>query len=129
MGKESGIDMGQKFRRITYADRLKIAEQLTLGTSRYDIAALVGVAPPTIYRELRSGISGARDAAGRLIYSPDYAEDAAGRNRQLSARKPRPIVGAETEPAWQERGGEPHSETAARQGKEVDHNGITEWDG
>lgn len=92
------INVPRKFHRITYADRCKIAAWLTQGVSRYDIAARIGVTPATIYRELRRGISNERDSDGRLIYDPNYAEDAARKNRQLSARKPRPIVGAGAEP-------------------------------
>jgi IS30 family transposase len=90
--------MGQKFRRITYADRREIAAWLTQGVRIYDIADYIGVTPATIYRELRRGISGKRDSAGRLIYDPKYAEETALKNRQLSARKPREIVGADVEP-------------------------------
>jgi IS30 family transposase len=89
--------MPKKFRRITYADRCKIAAWLTQGVSRYDIAARIGVTPSTIYRELRRGINGKRDSAGRLIYDPKYAEETARKNRQLSAKKPREIVGADVE--------------------------------
>jgi IS30 family transposase len=93
-GSKEMIKMQRKFHRITYIERRKIAEWLTQGIPRRDIAIRLGVTVPTVYRELRRGISGARDDAGALIYDPRYAEDTARQNRQLSARKPRPIVGA-----------------------------------
>jgi IS30 family transposase len=81
------------FKRIEHDDRLNIAAWLTQGVPVYDIAKRLNVTPPTVYREIRRGLSGERDSAGRMIYSPDYAEKTAQRNRRLSARKPRLIVG------------------------------------
>jgi IS30 family transposase len=103
--------MAGKFRRIAYADRCEIAILLTRGVSRYDIADRIGVTPATIYRELRRGISGKRDSAGRLIYDPKYAEETARKNRQLSAKKPREIVGADVEPTETGRGGGKYGRT------------------
>ncbi|MDR1328227.1 MAG: helix-turn-helix domain-containing protein [Oscillospiraceae bacterium] len=93
-GSKEELKTQRKFRRIAYADRCKIAVWLTEGIPRRDIAARLGVTPPTVYRELLRGISGAKDGDGRLIYDPDYSEAVALSNRQLSARKPRPIIGA-----------------------------------
>jgi IS30 family transposase len=95
-GSKAVIKTQRKFHRIAYADRCKIAEWLTQGIPRRDIAARLGVTPPTVYRELRRGLSGAKDDDGRLIYDPDYSEAVALGNRQLSARKERPIIGKTT---------------------------------
>ena len=39
-----------------------------------EIAALVGVAPKTIYQELRRGSNGTLDKFGRQAYNPDLAQ-------------------------------------------------------
>jgi IS30 family transposase len=80
------------YRRLTLADRKTIATRLTGSVPVYDIAAELEVTPPTVYREIRRGLTGERDALGRIIYDPNRAEDRAAQNRQHSARKPRQII-------------------------------------
>jgi IS30 family transposase len=87
------IRVARKFKNINYTDRRLIAELLTSGLNAYDIAERVSVAPASIYRELRRGLTGDFDEAGRLIYDPDIAEATTKINRRRSGREPRQIVG------------------------------------
>ena len=53
------------------ADRQLIAEKWAAYASVREIAALVGVAPKTIYQELRRGNNGTLDKNSRQSYNPD----------------------------------------------------------
>lgn len=55
-------------------DRQMIAEKWAAYASVREIAALVGVAPKTIYEELRRGSDGTLDKFGRQAYNPDLAQ-------------------------------------------------------
>ena len=56
------------------ADRQLIAEKWAAYASVREIAALVGVAPKTIYQELRRGNNGTLDKNSRQSYNPDLAQ-------------------------------------------------------
>lgn len=56
------------------ADRQLIAEKWAAYASVREIADLVGVAPKTIYQELRRGSNGTLDKFGRQAYNPDLAQ-------------------------------------------------------
>ena len=56
------------------ADRKLIAEKWAAYASVREIAALGGVAPKTIYQELRRGSNGALDKNSRQASNPDLAQ-------------------------------------------------------
>ena len=56
------------------AERKLIAEKWAAYASVREIADLVGVAPKTIYQELRRGENGKLDENSRQAYDPDLAQ-------------------------------------------------------
>lgn len=56
------------------AERRLIAEKWAAYASVREIADLVGVAPKTIYQELRRGENGKLDENSRQAYDPDLAQ-------------------------------------------------------
>lgn len=56
------------------AERRLIAEKWDAYASVREIADLVGVAPKTIYQELRRGSNGTLDSNSRQAYNPDLAQ-------------------------------------------------------
>lgn len=72
------------------AERRLIAEKWAAYASVREIADLVGVAPKTIYMELRRGSDGTLDANSREAYNPELAQR---RFQESLRRRGKPVNG------------------------------------
>ena len=73
----------REFKHITMEDRREIERLYNAGVKPTEIAQRIGVHHATIYRELRSGDTGAMDANGRIGYSAEIAQGKIYNRRRL----------------------------------------------
>ena len=66
--------MARKYKIITLEDRRTIERVYCDGLAPVEIAAIIGVSPSSIYREIARGYTGETDKNGRPAYSADKAQ-------------------------------------------------------
>lgn len=72
--RKDGDERTMSSKYLGPAERKLIAEKWAAYASVREIADLVGVAPKTIYQELRRGSNGTLDKNSRQAYNPDLAQ-------------------------------------------------------
>ena len=81
-----GENMARKYKIITFEDRRAIERAYSDNAAPAEIAAAIGVAPSSIYREIARGYTGETDKNGRPAYSAETAQATAARNMRRRGR-------------------------------------------
>lgn len=78
--------MARKYKIITFEDRQAIEREYSDNAAPAEIAAVIGVSPSSIYREIARGYTGETDKNGRPAYSAETAQAATARNMSRRGR-------------------------------------------